>query len=228
MVFVLNLPQGSSKIFHFQCQKHLAHQLIRLLGLRNKCQHKQQLWWEQACVDLAGTQVDHKSETVFISTDTVRRYYKTAKFLQNSHNRHPMGHPPACLLWVQTLIHVLPLTHWGRVTHICVGKLTIIDSDNGLLPGRHQTIIWTNAGILLIGPLGTHFNGILISIQTFSFKKMHLKMLSAKWRPFCLGLNVLITAVLYVILHCIGSCYIGTHCTWFKVWPHMNVHLNNK
>ena len=24
-----------------------------------------------------------------------------------------------------------------------------------------------------------------------SFKKMHLKMLSAKWRPFCLGLNVL-------------------------------------
>ena len=26
--------------------------------------------------------------------------------------------------------------------------------------------------------------------STFSFKKMHLKM-SAKWRPFCLGLNVL-------------------------------------
>ena len=28
------------------------------------------------------------------------------------------------------------LTHWGRVTHICIGKLTIIGSDNGLLPGR--------------------------------------------------------------------------------------------
>ena len=27
------------------------------------------------------------------------------------------------------------LTHWGRVTHICVCKLTIIDSDNGLSPG---------------------------------------------------------------------------------------------
>ena len=79
------------------------------------------------------------------------------------------------------------------MTHICVGKLTIIDSDNGLSPGRRQVIIWTNAGILLIGPLGTHFNEILIGIQIFSFKKMHLKMASAKWRPFGLDLNVLIS-----------------------------------
>ena len=26
------------------------------------------------------------------------------------------------------------LTHWGRVTHICVGKLAIIGWDNGLAP----------------------------------------------------------------------------------------------
>ena len=84
------------------------------------------------------------------------------------------------------------LTHWGRVTHICVGKLTIIGSDNGLSPGRRQAIIWTNYGILLIWPLGTNFTEILIEIYTFSFKKMHLKMLSGKCRPFCLGLNVLI------------------------------------
>ena len=83
------------------------------------------------------------------------------------------------------------LTHWGRVTHICVGKLTNIGSDNGLLPGRRQAIIWTNAGILLIGPLGTNFSEFLIVIHRFSFNKMHLKMSSAKWRPFCLGLNVL-------------------------------------
>ena len=63
----------------------------------------------------------------------------------------------------------------GRVTHICVGKLTTIGSDNGLSPGRRQAIIWTNAGILLIGPLETNFSEILIGIQTFSFKKMHLK-----------------------------------------------------
>ena len=44
------------------------------------------------------------------------------------------------------------LTHWSRVTHICVGNLAIIGSDNGLSPGRRQAIIGTNAGILLIGP----------------------------------------------------------------------------
>ena len=77
------------------------------------------------------------------------------------------------------------------MTHICVSNLTIIGSDNGLSPGRRQAIIWTNIGILLIGSLGTNFNEIVIAIQTFSFKKMHLKMSSAKWRPFCLSLNVL-------------------------------------
>ena len=84
------------------------------------------------------------------------------------------------------------LTHWGRVTHICVGKLTIIGSNNGLSPGRRQAIIWTSAGILLSGPLGTNFSEILIEIQTFSLKEIRLKMSSAKWCPFCLGLNVLI------------------------------------
>ena len=62
--------------------------------------------------------------------------------------------------------------------------------DNGLSPGRRQAIIWTNAGILLIWPLGTNFSEILIKIPSLSFKKMHLKMSSVKWRPVCLGLNV--------------------------------------
>ena len=83
------------------------------------------------------------------------------------------------------------LTHWGRVTHICVGNLTIIGSDNGLSPGRRQAIIWTNAGILLIRTLGTNFSEILGEIHSFSFSKMHLKMASAKWRLFGPGLNEL-------------------------------------
>ena len=83
------------------------------------------------------------------------------------------------------------LTHWGRVTHICVSKLTIISSDKGLSPGRRQAIIWTNAGILLIRTIRTNFSKILIEIQTFSLKKMRLKMSSMKRQPFCLGLNVL-------------------------------------
>ena len=77
------------------------------------------------------------------------------------------------------------------MTHICIGELTIIVSDNGLSPERHQAIIWTNAGILLIGPYATNFSKILIETLTFSFTKMSLKMSSAKWRPFCLGPNVL-------------------------------------
>ena len=83
------------------------------------------------------------------------------------------------------------LTHWGRVTHICVGNLTIIGPDNGLSPGRRQAITWTYVEVLLIGPLGTNFSEMLIEIHTFSFKKIHFKMPSGKWRPFCLGLNEL-------------------------------------
>ena len=79
--------------------------------------------------------------------------------------------------------------------NICVSELTSIGSDNGLSPGRRQAIIWNNAGLLLNEPLGTNFSEISIRIQTFSFKKMHLNMSSAKWRPFCLGLNVLTNAV---------------------------------
>ena len=88
-----------------------------------------------------------------------------------------------CVLIAETC-----LIHWDRVTHICVSKLTIIGSDNGLSPGRRQAIIWTNAGILLIRTLGTNFSEILGEIHSFSFSKMHLKMSSAKWR---LGLNEL-------------------------------------
>ena len=37
------------------------------------------------------------------------------------------------------------LTRLGRVTHICVCKLSVIGSDNSLSPPRCQAIIWTNA-----------------------------------------------------------------------------------
>ena len=89
------------------------------------------------------------------------------------------------------LIYIITvhLTHWGRVTH----KSTVIGSDNGLSSGWRQAIIWRNAGILLIEPLWTNFSEIFseIKINPFSFKKMHLKMSSGKWWPFCVGLNVL-------------------------------------
>ena len=105
--------------------------------------------------------------------------------------------PPRSLHWWKQLVNVNmfiashpQLTHWGRVTHICVSKLTIIGSDNGLSPDRRQAIIWTNAGILSIGPLGTKLSEILIGIHIFSFTKMHLKMSSGTWQPSCLGPNL--------------------------------------
>ena len=121
---------------------------------------------------------------------------------------------------------------------ICVGKLTIIASDNGLSPGRRQAIIWTNAGILLIRPLETNFSERLSEIHIFSFKKMHLKLLSAKCRPFCFGLNVLSVAhkwqvggdlaiqvyIPHVYMHCL--LVIQTQLGWFlrdilwSLWYH--------
>ena len=68
------------------------------------------------------------------------------------------------------------------MNYIWISKLTIIRSDNGLPSGQRQAIIWTNAGILIIEPLGTNLNEILIKIYTFPFKKMHFKMLSWKWQ----------------------------------------------
>ena len=70
------------------------------------------------------------------------------------------------------------------MTHICVGNLTII--------GRRQAMIWTNAGILLIGPWGTNFSEILSEIHIFSFNKMHLKnvvwkMAAILSRPQCVN-----------------------------------------
>ena len=47
------------------------------------------------------------------------------------------------------------LTHWIRLTHICVSKVIVIGLDNGLSPGRPQAIIWTNDWMLLIRTLAS-------------------------------------------------------------------------
>ena len=105
------------------------------------------------------------------------------------------------------------LIHWGRLTHISVSKLTITGSDNGLSPGRRQAIIWTNIGILLIRPLGTNLNEILIEIHTFSLKKMHLKNSSGKWRPSCPRLNVLSIFIMDSAVICIYQMDIANNIT---------------
>ena len=92
----------------------------------------------------------------------------------------------------------------------------IIGSDNGLSPVRRQAIIWTNDGILLIRTLRTNFSEIRNEIHSFSFKKTHFKMSSAKWRLSRLGLNELIldysrrcadTTPPYSFVHLWSECY---------------------
>ena len=128
---------------------------------------------------LAYCQFVHKEQTSVIFFIIKTFLLKITRFQMSSAKWRPF--------WLRFNV----LTHWGRVTHVCVSKLTIIGSDNGLSPSRRQAIIWTNAGILLIRPSRTNFNDISIKIYVFSFIKMHLKMSSAKCRPFCLSLNVL-------------------------------------
>ena len=103
------------------------------------------------------------------------------------------------------------------MTHICVSKLTIIGSDNGLSPGRRQAIIWTNVGILLIRTLGTNFSEILGEIHSFSISKMHLKMTSAKWRLFGLGLNE---------LRGYFNSHVSTYCTANMAFFREGAYLN--
>ena len=109
---------------------------------------------------------------------------------------------PESILWMEVgskngriksqIIHVIlfnsqsPSDAFMQVMHICVSKLVIIGSDNDLLPGQCQSIIWTNAWKLFYQTLGTNFSEILIEIHIFSFKKMHSKMSSGKWWQFCL------------------------------------------
>ena len=92
--------------------------------------------------------------------------------------------------WVTDWIIIL--TRWGRVTHTCVSRLNVIGSDNGLSPGWFQAIIWTNIGILLIGPLGKQFQWNLnrnlhIFIQKNAFENVVWKMSAILSRPQCVN-----------------------------------------
>ena len=74
--------------------------------------------------------------------------------------------------------------------HTCISKLTMVGSDD-LSPGRRQAIIWTSAGILLSGTLGTNFNETLtrrnsyIFIQGNAFENIINKMADILSLPQC-------------------------------------------
>ena len=96
---------------------------------------------------------------------------------RNDFSRSDMSHsrsmrssapPPTALPGTSTYV----LTHWGRMTCICIRKLTIIGSD-------YLAQCWNIGDFYLAN----------IFIQEW----IHLKLSSHNWRPFCLGLNVIPT-----------------------------------
>ena len=123
------------------------------------------LWKIQSRHDFVHRQMDRQ-------TDDVKSVYPPFNFVEAVGiimREHCIGQTAWAAVIIMSWINMLRLEHyWGRVTHICLSKLTIIGSDNVLSPGRHQAIIRTNAGILLNGPLGTNFSEMLIK------KKNHL------------------------------------------------------
>ena len=70
--------------------------------------------------------------------------------------------------------------------HICIIKLTTIGSDDGLSPGQRQANIWTIAGILLIGPLGTN-----IFVQENALEDVVCEMASILSQPQCVNVRFL-------------------------------------
>ena len=121
-------------------------------------------------------------------------------------------------------IRMYQSSHSGRVTHICVDNLTITGSNYGLSPGRRQAIIWTNARILLIGPLGTSFSEILIAIATFSFKNMHCICRLENGGHFVSASMCLYSNLHYVYGNLLYEYMVKKNSISQHIWMDINIH----
>ena len=119
---------------------------------------------------LSNNQLDHQ-ERISVKFEKIYKHFHSRKCIWKCHlqNSNHFG------------LALDVLTHLPLVTHINASMNWVrIGSGNGLSPVRRQAITWTNAGLLPIGLMGTNFSEIQIRIPSFSFKKMHLKLSSAK------------------------------------------------
>ena len=106
-------------------------------------------------------------------------YYTLATFLWCRDNRWPG-------IWYWYIGQQIKAT-WRK----CVSVITaFIGSDNGFTLVRCQAIVWSNDGLLLNEPLRKELIEILIKSYKSLFVTMRSKMPSARWRSFCLGLNM--------------------------------------
>ena len=84
------------------------------------------------------------------------------------------------------------LTHWGRMTHTCVGELTTIGSGNGLSPGRRQAIYLNQCWHTINSNLRNKFQwnrkrNSYILIQENVFENVVCEIASILPRPQCVN-----------------------------------------
>ena len=94
-----------------------------------------------------------------------------------------------------TMRVVIELTHWGRVTPICVSGRIIIRSDNGLSPGRRLCIIWTTQWLY-------HHSRWIISSVMYSFYRFGTDM----------GMTV------YFFINTFLVIYFNSVLSWYDLW----------
>ena len=99
------------------------------------------------------------------------------------------------------------------MTHACVSKLSLI----GAKPLSELMLTYCPLDSQPI----TYFNELSTEIQTFSYKKIHHKMASAPWVPFCLDLNVL---SLRIITHAYTHICIYIH---IQICVYAHTHIWN-
>ena len=120
------------------------------------------------------------------------------------------------LLSTHTCIsHVYGLTHWGRVTHICISNLTIIGSDNGFFawsaPSHYLNQCSNIVNWALWNKLPWQFNlNSNISIQEKSIESVVCKMAAILSRPQCIKNRA----------H--GLCFVVVRAGWF--YPYIMSH----
>ena len=112
----------------------------------------------------------------------------------------------------------LALPHWGWVMHICVGKLAIIGSDNGLSPGLNQC--WTNAVYWTIrNKLQWDLNrNSCIFIQENAFKNVVWKMATILSRPQCV--NDMSIVVPVMVQNCQAPSHYLNQCWRRSIMPY--------
>ena len=125
-----------------------------------------------------------------------------------------------CCLFNRNTPNTVVLTHWGRVTHICVSKLTIIGSDNGLSPGRHHHYLnqcWNIVNSNLTNKLQWNLKrNSCIFIHENGFENVVCEMASILSRPPCVT-NATIRAYMWNRILCI--CFCSQYCTlsWWEI-----------